>query len=623
MSTLENDKQQIKDILFSIGEESLNRFHNSVNISFAQMLAFINTLRDQPGDKPRATNLTEEIICLLDTYALMAEKFYIQFELSLLQKIQEQREIRETSNKLISTIGTSGELEAGELEKALHVLQTAGESADASYQDLVKRFPALLQDALDKLKNEWQRLDTIVDSNRDLVRDKQLLGALEAVVKAAAYSVGIEKDRIVIVPGNAFALYFFSYLENLAVLTVPIHSVRAPWEWSIFWHELAGYQVRQLERPATVENLRAKIKAFYDYHKAEKKQQDLRSLLDIMTRNNVDGKSQSAKRRNRFGKRYLSELFSRPRLILKDFGSLEYQFQQVLKNLKMKNTFQTYDQIKATGWSVDWFEELFEDAFSVMCIGESFLDFFEDILSRHPADDGRHPPLDVRLTVARELLRLMSSDEEPEDPTTVEQSAAQQILKFVSLLNVASHPLPNETIDRSAEFSTSKNEMRYNLPEVVGVEIGKSIQDWSNKFLGAKDRVMDAQQAAQEFIDLFSLEDLEFISIFDRHEKRELTPSFESLLAARNYERLLDLSFYKRDFFSGIDVKDVARFSKLNSGLAAWQLLFSELQSTIIVDSLMTSTGDIRFKINSTEYRTTVTNWDAIFPQGNTYFILP
>jgi hypothetical protein len=342
-----------------------------------------------------------------------------------------------------------------------------------------------------------------------------------------------------------------------------------------------------------------------------------------MARNNVDGKSPSAKRSNRFSKRYLSELFSRPRLILKDFGSLEYQFQQVLKNLKMKNTFQTYDEIKAMGWSVDWFEELFEDAFSVMCIGKSFLDFFEDILSRHPADDGRHPPRDVRMKVAGELLRLMSSDAEPEDPITVEQSAAQQILKFIALLNVAAHRLPNETRDGSIEFSLSKNDIRYSLPEVVGVEIEKSIQDWSNKFLGAKDRVMDAQQAAQEFIDLFSLEGREFIAIFDRDEKRELTPSFESLLAERDYEKLLDLSFYRRDFFNGTDVKDVARYIKLNSGVAVWQTVFMKLQSTTIVDSLTTSSGEIRFKINDTVYQTTVTNWDAVFPQGNTYYIPP
>lgn len=621
MSTLENDKQQIKDILLSIDDQSLSRFHNSVNISFAQMLAFIETLHQ--ANLTEEVKLAEEIYCLLDTYGQMAERFYVQFELSLLQKIQEQREIRDTSNKLIGKIGNFAELGAGELEKAIYTLQTASESADASYQDLVTRFPALLQTALDKLKNEWRRLDTIVDSNQDLVRDKQLLGALEAVVKAAAYSVGIEKDRIVIVPGDAFALYFFSYLDNVAVFTVPIHSVRAPWEWSIFWHELAGYQVRQLESQRTIENLRTKIKAFYDHYKSDDKQQELQSLIDTMTRNRMDGKTESNKRRNQFGRRYLKTLFSRSRLILNDFGSLEYEFQQVLKNLKMKNTFQSYDEIKALGWCVDWFEELFEDAFSVMSIGEPFLDFFEDILSRHPADDRRHPPRDVRLSVARELLRLMASEEEAEDPITVEQSAAQQILKYVSLLGLASHPLPKEATDGSADLSIPMYDMRYNLPEVVGVEIGESITEWSSKFLSAKDRIMDAKQEAEQFIHMFSLEDLEFISLFDRDKQKKPTPSFESLLAGRDYEMLLDLSFYERDFFSGLDVKNVARLKVVNGLITAWEKVFSTLQSTTIVDSLMTQTGEIRFEINSTKYQTTVTNWDTLFPKGTTYYINP
>jgi hypothetical protein len=618
MPTLEENKQQIKDILFSLGEEALNRSHNSVNLSFAQMLAFIKPLHE--ADLAEEIKLPEEIKCLLDTYQQMAEKFYTQFELSLLTKIEEQREIQQIAVKVVEKIKNSGELGSEEVEKANQMLSSAYANADSTYKDLVKRFPALLQEALDKLRTEWQRLDTIALSNQALGRDEPLLRALEAVVKAAAYSVGIEKDRIVIVPSNAFALYFFSYLDNLAVLTVPIPSVRAPWEWSIFWHELAGYQVRQLRNQVTIENLKSKLKEFYDYYKAEERRPEMQSLLDVMTRTNANQKDESSRRRNRFGQRYLNDLFSRPRLVLNDMGSLEYQFQQMLKNLKMKNKFQTYDEIKAQGWCVEWFEELFEDSFSVMFIGEPFLDFFQDILSRNPVDDGRHPPLDVRLKVAKELLRLMSSEAAPKEPTTVEESAAQQILKFISLLNVASHPLHQED---AYDLSEYKNVVRYDLPEVVGVEIGSSILDWSNRFLGAKDRVMDAREEAEQFIQMFAMEDLEFISIFAKDIKHELTPSFETLLAGRDYERLLDLSFYKRDLFSGLDVKNVARLVKMNGGMWAWQSMFSTIQSTTIVDSLMTSTGDIRFKINSTEYQTTITNWDNIFPQGNTYYIGP
>src|SRR5688572_13969908 len=76
------EKQQIEEILNSLDVDKLSRSHNSVNISFAQMLAYIDKL--QVADYPK------EITLLLQTYRAMAEKFYIQFELSLLREIEKQ-----------------------------------------------------------------------------------------------------------------------------------------------------------------------------------------------------------------------------------------------------------------------------------------------------------------------------------------------------------------------------------------------------------------------------------------------------------------------------------------------------------------------------------------------------
>lgn len=615
MSILDNDKQQIKKILLSLNDTSLNRFHNSVNISFAQMLAYIdNTLRE--------SNLAEEIKCLLDTYRLMAERFYIQFELSLLNKIEEQRDIRMHASRAIEKIEGIRELGSEEMKRTVEALSSAGNLADVTYTDLLKNFPALLQEALDKLKTEWQRLDTIATSSQALIQDKELLRAVEAVAKAAAYSVGIEKDRIVIVPGNDFALYFFSYLDNLAVLTVPIYSVKAPWEWSIFWHELAGYKVRQLKSKVTIKELKDKLQRNFDRYNREEKKQEWNQLLELITRNGEEGGETTGRRRNRFAKRYLSEVFSQPKLVLNDLGSFEHQFEQMLKNLKMKNRFQSYDEIKAQGWCVDWFEELFEDAFSVMAIGEPFLDFFKDILSRHMSADGRHPDIEKRLNVAKELLRLMDSEGKPKKPATIEESAAQQILKFISLLTLASHPLPEETEIEYGQIAFG-NIARYDLPEAVGTEIGSSIQKWSNKFLSAKDRINDAKVEAENFIRMFSLEDLDFISIFDRETRSEPVPSYDSLLEnAKDYEGLLDLSFYDRDFFTGLDVKNVERLTRLSGVLPAWERLFADVQSTTIVDSLMTHSGEVRFTINGTSYQTTTINWNRVFPIGDRYHIL-
>lgn len=617
MSTLDNDKQQIKNKLLSLNDTSLNRFHNSVNISFAQMLAYIGNL-----EKADLTDLAEEIKCLLDTYRLMAEKFYIQFELSLLNKIEEQRDIRMHSSRVIEKIGGIRELESEEMKRTVEALSSAGNLADDTYTDLIKNFPALLQEALDKLKTEWQRLDTIATSSQALIQDKQLLRAVEAVVKAAAYSVGIEKDRIVIVPGNDFALYFFSYLDNLAVLTVPIHSVKAPWEWSIFWHELAGYKVRQLKRKVTINEVKDKLQNFFDLYNREEKKQEWQQLLDLITRNGEEGSEHSGRRRNRFAHRYLSEVFSQPKLVLNDLGSFEHQFEQMLKNLKMKNRFQSYDEIKEQGWCVDWFEELFEDAFSVMAIGEPFLDFFRDILSRHVSRDGRHPDFEKRLNVAEELLRLMDSEDEPKKPATIEESAAQQILKFISLLTLASHPLSGENESEQSQMAFG-NMARYELPDAVGAEIGSSIRKWSQNFLSAKDRINDAKEEAENFIRLFSVADLDFISIFDRETRSELVPSFESLFEkVKDHEGLLALSFYDRDFFTGLDVKNVERLKRLNGVLSAWERLFTDIQSTTIVDSLLTQLGEIRFTINGTSYQTTTINWNRVFPVGDRYHIL-
>lgn len=613
MLTIKNGKQQITSRLTSLGSESLSRSHNSVNISFAEMLGYF--------ERFQGVNLKPEISLLLQTYRNMAEQFYMQFELSLLNEIERQRDTQLHSAQVIGKMNDLKDLGKTELETAIRLLTNAGNTASHEYSDLVTNFPALLQTALDKLKTEWQRLNTIANSSLALGRDDQLLRALEAVVKAAAYSVGIEADRITIVPGDDFALYFFSYMDNFAVLTVPIHSVRAPWEWSIFWHELAGYRVRRLKSNTPIDEIKVKIKEFHARYKNgdEDKKHELQRVLDVITSNEVERKEGSSNRRNRFSKRYLTTLLSKKKLVLTDLGTIEYQFERVLENLRLKDKFQAYENIKALGWCVDWFEELFEDAFSVMAIREPFLDFFEDVLRRHASADGRHPSLSVRLQVAKELLRLMNSDVEAEAPATMEESAAQQILKFISLLLVASHQF-----DEQEDYTQSmlKNIVRYNLPEAVGREIGTSIKKWSENFLNSKNRVKDAREEAEEFINMFSAEGLEFISIFETRNKKEILPSHEKMLEGRNYKELLSLSFFERDFFTGLDISNVECFVRV--GVAEppqWKQVFQSVESNKIINSLMTNSGEIRFTVKSTSYQTTIINWNKIFPTGDKYHI--
>jgi Na+/phosphate symporter len=44
-SRIDQDKLEIKDILDFINNDSLSRSHNSVNISFSQMLAYVDKIR--------------------------------------------------------------------------------------------------------------------------------------------------------------------------------------------------------------------------------------------------------------------------------------------------------------------------------------------------------------------------------------------------------------------------------------------------------------------------------------------------------------------------------------------------------------------------------------------------
>ena len=135
----------------------------------------------------------------------------------------------------------------------------------------------------------------------------------------------------------------------------------------------------------------------------------------------------------------------------------------------------------------------------------------------------------------------------------------------------------------------------------------------------------DAKLEAEEFIKKFSIEDLEFISIFKKNDaKNEITPSYEKLLKGRDYKELLNLSFFERDFFTGLDISDVERFMKKPGFVGpTWVPVFSNINSTKIINGLMQTSGDIEFKVNGTLYLTTVINWNNIFPINDQYHISP
>jgi hypothetical protein len=399
-----------------------------------------------------------------------------------------------------------------------------------------------MQDAIDKLRNEWQRINTIVSNGQVLNQDEKLIRSLKSVVAVAAHSVGIEAERIVIVPGNVFALSFFTYLENFAVLTIPIYSVQASWEWSIIWHELAGYKARSLEKITTIDTIRKKLDDFYNYYKIVDEAKKVLMITNAAP--NVP-----------FSQGYLIKLFSGENkdLILNDLGGFEFQFEQMMAKLPSKDRISKYEELKAQGWCVDWFKELFEDAWSVLAIGEPFLDIFEDILNRNANRDERHPPVDVRLNVAKELIKLLGDKNGVNRrPKEINPIAAKKILEFITLLIAAAREFKEPEGDNLASQQVLRQESQDIRDQISGKLRGviqKSISNWSKEILDADDPVHNAKQRSTSFIAVLSDDYIaNLISMLDEKEKEQINKKYKDLLEYEDYRELLDKPFYEVDF---------------------------------------------------------------------------
>jgi hypothetical protein len=560
---LEDLLQPIQDLLNKLDEETLQRSHASVLLSFEQMLAYTDTV-NTAGMRP-------EIKILLDAYQEMTKKFYTQYEMTLLEKLWDQKSQKEGADAVLTLLGkirNHPEFMTGEkkvedaMETASKLLGSSGESADTAYTQLIGDFPTLLQMALDKLKMEWQRLHTIAIASKTLDRDEKLIQAINAVVEAARFSIGINVDRIAVVPSDAFSLQFYSYLKNFAVLTVPIYSVQAPWEWSIFWHELAGNKVRRLEQDTATEinNLRDDLKSFHmkfrrTVDESPEFEDRRQRLLRFIARNDPNPQDPWGNKNwpNHFTQKYLNDFLSKG-ISFRDCCGFELQFERVLEKLPRKGRFKLYEEIKSKGWCVDWFKELFEDAWSILAIRDPFMVFFEDVLSRHVANDGRHPPMEIRVQVANEILRLMKSEDELDEPQNIIQSAAQQILKFISLLIA---PPMVECIPEYSVRNDFASTLRPPFAEMVGNEIGRYIQKWSDRLLD-NPSLEESRIDAEKFIQSLGAPDMkgfiQYITEPNEQDLNKLEASYNELLwdvdeqCPKNYEKLLKLSFFDVDF---------------------------------------------------------------------------
>jgi hypothetical protein len=390
--------------------------------------------------------------------------------------------------------------------------------------------------------------------------------------------------------------------------------------------------VRQLKRGATIDSIRKDLLDLHDHYKKISDAQKRDELLDDVTWNNIfktdnpkqendPMKADLQKRKNKYSRKHLVEFFSPTELDFKDLGSFEHQFEQLLGNLPKEDKFQAYDKLKADGWCVDWFEELFEDAWSVMAIREPFLDFFKDILNRHKGTDGRHPTPDVRLKVAGEILKLMNSEDELKPPMSVEESAAQQILKFMSLLSAASYPFHQSGNPEDDIRNMMRHAFRSFLSESVGVRIGNSISHWSSKILEAGNLAGNAIKEAEKSINHLSAQELhDFISGLASTEDEgvKLDPTYyEKLLVGKDkqlkdYKQLLDLSFYDVDFHNPNDIAlyvddstTAVWMSPTDWGSALFKGQRTENKdNSVVANYVRVTQGTNHFKVNNTNWTT-------------------
>jgi hypothetical protein len=533
-----------EELLELLAEESIRKSHNSVSISFRQMLAYIDKVVDKVEESEGAA--PQDILPLLKAYRAMAEKFYKQFESSLLAEIVKQRDTMNLVDDVVKHVeGLRNNVpQKATLAKVLPLLKKNRAVAQSEYENLKKDFPVLMQSAMDKLRDEWQRLSALALASQTLTENEKLGRALKVVVEVAAHSIGVDKEKIIIVPGSAFALNFFTYVEDMAALTIPIYSVQTPWEWSVFWHELAGYKVRQLKKSKTLEAVGDRLNAFRDVYKPLNEHWRGK-LLDLVVWDN-----------NQFSRAYLSELLSGKNSDLSDLlGGFEHQFEQIEQALLSGSglmQIQSYDQFKNSGWCVDWFKELFEDTWSVLTFGEPFLGYLEDVLTRNAKRDSRHPPLEIRLSVAKEVLKLSHPTRQIEsDPPIVDQIAARQVLKLISLLVFAARKFESPDFIRLADPQIiERQKTRDELLKMVSQKIQRSIKNWSGKFLSANSPSGRIKNSAKRFLNTFSdpvTTDL-LLQLDKYEEANPLKLDDNNLLLGKDYRQLLELSFLEVDY---------------------------------------------------------------------------
>jgi hypothetical protein len=302
--------------------------------------------------------------------------------------------------------------------------------------------------------------------------------------------------------------------------------------------------------------------------------------------------------------------------------------------------------MKTIGLCVEWFQELFEDSYSVLTFGSDFLVYFENILSRHNTVDGRHPPKEIRMGMAKALLALADKDLLDEEESTniligdqpglsendkkVIKIVARQITKFSSLVSMANGNKILTNWEKTA--TSSKEDSPYIQQNAVLGEIliwfavdeyykdvinniKSSIANWTS-ITPEHGELDDDSLPLDEQIDKF-LKGIE--------NKKSPEASFEQLLDKRNYKQLLDLPFYERDFFNSSGITNVIYRKDGNDISQNFNMQTSNAVFTPGIDCTLVGTQtiirEVRFNAGGNTYTLDRITWNNKFPPGSSFII--
>jgi hypothetical protein len=244
-------------------------------------------------------------------------------------------------------------------------------------------------------------------------------------------------------------------------------------------------------------------------------------------------------------------------------------------------------------------------------------------------EDGRHPPVKIRVQVAEKILALMKSEGGIQPPQDIIEAAAQQILRFISLLMAP----PMERVFEMTQ--TIKDPiywpaLRPQLSDFVGSIIGKYIDKWSKGLSGTitlTDTINETSKNAEDFNkELADAVDFKkSVATSSQQPLDEILPNLDALLldeedtdkGPKNYKKLLELSFYDLDFLVG-DNQTFEFAYKINNKIDTYKITSQGLRDALDAANRFLegpkAVGDV--VINGLSYLLTQANLTALLGKG-------